>query len=241
VPGPHGGLRDAAAHLFVADLERPQPDAEDLHHLLRVLRLRDGEAVGLSDGQGAWRLGRLVLGAGRSDADLEVVGPVQVDPLPTPTITVGLALPKGDRAEWAVQKLTELGVDAIAVLDTERSVVRWEGDRAETGLARLSRVARQAAAQSRRTRLPTISGPLRVADFATATTAAAEPGAPAGPSLRQPTVLVGPEGGWGESELPSEMARVALGPGVLRTETACLAAANLLVGLRSGLIGPIPL
>ena len=153
-------------------------------------------------------------------------------------ITVGIALPKGDRADWAVQKLTELGVDAIAVLETERSVVRWAGERAEKGLVRLSRVARQAASQARRTRLPTISGPLRVAGFPSATTAAAEPGAQAGPALERPTVLIGPEGGWGESDLPSEMARVALGPGILRTETAALAAASLLIGLRSGLIGP---
>ena len=229
-------MRGAAAHLFVADLERPEPEEEDLHHLVRVLRLRDGEVVGLSDGAGSWRLGRMVLGAGRGEASLEPAGAVQRDPAPAPSITVALALPKGDRADWAVQKLTELGVDTIAVLDTERSVVRWEGDRAQKGRARLVRVARQAASQSRRTRLPAISGPLRVADFAAATTAAADPGVLAGPSLDRPTVLIGPEGGWGESELPIAMARVALGPGILRTETAALAAASLLVGLRSGLV-----
>jgi 16S rRNA (uracil1498-N3)-methyltransferase len=224
----------------VADLGLPQPEDDDLHHLVRVLRLRDGEIVGMSDGRGAWRLGRLVHGVGRRDATVEPVGEVGHDPEPSPPVTVGLALPKGDRADWAVQKLTELGVDNIVVLDAERSVVRWEGDRAEKGLARLSRVARQAAGQSRRTRLPSISGPLGVAGFPVATTTAAEPGATAGPTLSRPTVLVGPEGGWGESELPSEMARVALGPGVLRTETAALAAVALLVGLRSRLIGPMP-
>ena len=221
--------------MFVADLDSPELDEDDLHHLLRVLRLRDGETVGLSDGDGAWRLGRLSRGSAPG-ASVEAVGEVQHDPPPTPRLTIGLALPKGERAEWAVQKLTELGVDGIAVLETERSVVRWAGDRADKGLARLSRVARQAAAQSRRTRLPHLMGPLSVADFPVATTAVAEPGATVGPGLERPAVLVGPEGGWSESELPSEMVRVGLGPGVLRTETAAVAAAALLVGLRAGLI-----
>ena len=224
----------------MADLDAPEPHEEDLHHLVRVLRLRDGEVVGLSDGQGGWRLARLSVGPARQKANLEVTGELVRDPRPAPLITIGLALPKGERADWAVQKLTELGVDAIVVLDARRSVVRWEGDRAEKGLARLSRIARQAAAQSRRTRLPALSGPLPVAGFPTATTAAAEPGSALGPDLERPTVLVGPEGGWAESEVPSEMARIGLGPGVLRTETAALAAAVLLVGLRSGLTTAMP-
>ena len=240
--GPHDGLRRAAAHIFVADLDAPEPEEEDLHHLIRVLRLRDGEVVGLSDGRGGWRLAALAVGDSRRPerARIHPTGGIGQDPAPDPAVAVGLALPKGDRADWAVQKLTEIGVDAIVVLDAERSVVRWPGDRVAKGLARLTRIARQAAGQARRTRLPELSGPLPVAAFATATTAVAEPGAPAGPTLDRPTVLVGPEGGWGESEVPSEMVRVGLGPAVLRTETAALSAAVFLVGLRSGAVGPMP-
>ena len=227
----------AKAHVFVADLQFPELDARDRHHLDRVLRLRAGELVTASDGAGRWVACRFAGGDGGGPA-LLLDGEVVEVPPADPPVTVAFAPPKGDRPEWAVQKLTELGVDRIVPLLAARSVVRWTGGRAAGPLERLRRVAREAAMQSRRAWLPAVEGPSTFAD------AAARPGAAlavAGgdpPSLARPVVLVGPEGGWDADELGAGLPTVGLGPHVLRTETAAVAAATLLVALRCGLLSP---
>jgi 16S rRNA (uracil1498-N3)-methyltransferase len=170
-------------------------------------------------------------------ASLVAAGPVRHQPRPHPAITVAFAPTKADRPEWVTQKLTELGVDRIVPLRAARSVVRWEGARGEKAVDRLRRVAREAAAQCRRTWLPEVTGVTTLAELA------AEPGGPpclahpggGRPSLTHPVVAVGPEGGWDDSELSAGNPRVGLGPTVLRAETAALAAGTVLCGLRSGL------
>ena len=118
-----------------------------------MLRLRAGEVVTASDGAGRWVACRWVGGAA-----LEIDGEVVVEPEPTPLVTVAFSPVKGERPEWAVQKLTELGVDRIVPLVAARSVVRWTGDRGEAVVARWRRVAREAAMQSRRAWLPAVEG-----------------------------------------------------------------------------------
>ena len=167
---------------------------------------------------------------------LEPVGEVQRVPRPQPRVTVAFAVVKGERPEWAVQKLTEIGVDRIVPLQTSRSVVRWPPGETSPQLARLRRVAREAAVQSRRVWLPVVEG---VAPFdavaAEAGAALAHPGGSA-PSLDRPTLLVGPEGGWDEGELASGPSLVGLGPTVLRAETAAVVAGTLLCALRAGTV-----
>jgi 16S rRNA (uracil1498-N3)-methyltransferase len=223
----------AAAHVFVRDLDAPVLDDDDLHHLARVLRLRAGEVVTASDGAGRWRVCAFADGAA-----LTIAGDVECSPASAPAITVGFALTKGERPEWTVQKLTEVGVDRIVPVAAARSVVRLAGDRAAAQHRRWEKVAREAAMQSRRVWLPAVEP---VTPFATAVGAspvavAEQGGAP--PSLAFPAVLVGPEGGWSEAELAladaAGAARVGLGPTVLRAETAALAVAVLLGGLRTG-------
>jgi 16S rRNA (uracil1498-N3)-methyltransferase len=223
-------LRNAAAHVFVADLTAPELSAEDRHHLERVLRLRPGEDVTVSDGEGRWRLCHF---AGR----LQPAGDIHVDERSSPPVTIGVALTKGERLDWAVQKLTELGVDAIVPFAAARSVVRWDPDRAGQHVERLRRIARQAAMQSRRTWLPTLDDLCSFADVTAATgVALAEPGGDP-PSLARPVVLVGPEGGWSAEEVGAAP-QVDLGPTVLRAETAAVAAGTLLCSLRVGLVAP---
>ena len=113
----------AAAHVFVADLDAPAVDESDRHHLERVLRLRLGERVTASDGAGTVR--ECIV---RDGLVLEPASETVVEDRPAPPITIGFALTKGDRPEWVVQKLTELGVDTIVPFVAKRSVVRWDQD-----------------------------------------------------------------------------------------------------------------
>jgi 16S rRNA (uracil1498-N3)-methyltransferase len=217
-------------HVFVDDLDRPELDEHDRHHLAKALRLRTGDPLTISDGAGGWRPARF-------GPAIEPDGEIVKDPEPTPPITVGLAPVKGQRPEWAIQKLTELGVDAIWLLVTERSVVRWEAD---ARVSRLERVVREAGMQSRRTRLPTLRVGVPVTEaMASADVSLADPGG-APPTLARPVVLVGPEGGWSDAERSAAPALVGLGGTILRAETAAVAAGTVLAALRHGLVREAP-
>ena len=120
--------------------------------------------------------------------------------------------------------------------------MRWDGERAARNHARLIRVAREAAMQSRRTWLPEVGVPVTFAQAAQdvgrrSPVALAQPGGRP-PSLDRPALLVGPEGGWGAEELASGLPTVGLGQGVLRVETAAVAAGVLLCALRAGIVAP---
>jgi 16S rRNA (uracil1498-N3)-methyltransferase len=234
-----GGLearRRAAAQVFVADLDRPALTLDQAHHLGRVLRLSATETVVAADGAGRWRSCRFVE---RGDgSQLVVTGEISVAEAPRPGVGVALPLLKGERLEWAVQKLTEVGVDRLVLLEASRAVVRWGRDKADKGRRRLEKVAVFAAAQSRRAFLPVLTGPVVLGELAEeGGLALAEPGGGA-PSLARPLVAVGPEGGWGAEELRLGLPLVDLGPTVLRAETAAVAAGVLLGALRAGTVGP---
>lgn len=218
-------------HVFVEDLEHPELRDDDLHHLTRSLRLRPGDTFTASDGAGSWQVCRLGSGPqGQAEPDGEVV----FAEAPRPKLTIGFALIKGGRPELVVQKLTELGVDAIVPFTAEHSVVRWDADRATRHIERLRRVAREAAMQSRQVRLPEIGEVAEFADLAAQSGAirADIEGNP--PSLDHPTVLIGPEGGWSETER-RQLDAIRISSSVLRSETAAITTAALLTALRDGL------
>jgi 16S rRNA (uracil1498-N3)-methyltransferase len=218
--------------VFVDDVDAPVLHPDDDHHLRRALRLRPGDEATVSDGAGRWRPVRL----GAPGTDVEPMGEVVTVTRPSPPVGVAFAPVKGQRPELVVQKLTELGVDQIRPFHAARSVVRWEGARAESAHTRLQRVAREAAMQCRRAWLPDL---LPIADFAAV---AALPGASLAdrlggrPSLATPTVIIGPEGGWSPDERAASLPVVGLGDPVLRAETAAITAAVLLTALRAGLV-----
>jgi 16S rRNA (uracil1498-N3)-methyltransferase len=217
-------LRRASAHLLVTDLNDPELDDATLHHVRRVLRVRDGEPITLTDGAGGWRCA--VLLADRVEPD----GEVRFEPSVDPPLSLAVAVPKGERTEWLVQKCTESGVDRIVWLATERSVVRWEADRAARHLARLRRIATEAALQSRRVWLPLIEGPVPAAEVLPSAVLAEPGGRPV--AAGDTTIAVGPEGGWSDAELKLARDHVSLGPNVLRVETAAVAAVTLMVDRR---------
>jgi 16S rRNA (uracil1498-N3)-methyltransferase len=227
----------AAAHCFVDRLDSAVTvDGNDGHHLQRVRRLRAGELVTAADGAGRWRryviagaeAGRLLL---RADSD------VVVEPDLDPAVAVAVALTKGAKLETVVAQLTELGVARIEPVRAKRSVVRWDDDRAEAAVARLVAVAREAAMQCRRARVPDVTPVVDLADLAgrSGLVIASRAGGPADRLPRPPdgtwTVVVGPEGGFepGEAEALGPMGLLALSPLVLRAQTAPVVAAAILV------------
>lgn len=219
-------LRHSAAHVFVDQLDSPALGDDDQHHLGRVLRLRDGESVTASNGRGQWRA------CVWRDGALEVAGEVVASAPPSMRCAVAFTPVKGDRNEWAVQKLTEIGIDEVIILaPTQHSVVRWSD--ADKQLRKLRVVAREAAMQSRRVWLPSVVGLAALHEVCAGDGAAvADPDGVAlhaGVSL----VVVGPEGGFAEEELPAGVPRVQLGDTILRAETATLVAATLLVARRA--------
>jgi len=210
----------------VDDLGTVAIDEPDRHHLVRVLRLRAGEKVVASDGRGSWRLCAMI-----GDGSLEAASDVVTEPVATESVAVWLPALKGDRAEWAVAKLTELGVDEIGLLRCERATVRLQGAVVERVLSRWRRVAREAACQSRRTRLPELVGPL---DVESAVALGAHRCDLEGESEASASraLAVGPEGGWSEAERGTAAASVGLADGVLRSETAAVVAGAMLTASR---------
>jgi 16S rRNA (uracil1498-N3)-methyltransferase len=232
----------AAAQVFVDDPAHPVLAEEDAHHLARVLRLRPGEEVVVADGRGRWArttwqaYGELAPFDAAADADAAAVS---TEARAEPALTVAFAPVKGERPEWVVQKLTELGIDRIVPLRTERSVVRWGGTRGKATVERLRRVARDAASQCRRVWLPEVTDTIDFAELASL-------GGPGQvvlaqlsgdrPTPAQRVVAVGPEGGWSTAELDAGLPTVGFGLSVLRAETAAVTAGALLVSLRTGTV-----
>ena len=231
---------DATAHVFVERLDDAvRVEGEDGHHLARVRRVRAGETITAADGFGRWRAYRVRSNVGAAGVDLSAETDVAHELQLHPTLTVACALTKGERPELVVQKVTELGADAVYLVRAARSVVRWDAARETGALDRLRRVAREAASQCRRARLPVIDGPIPTEELASAPglVVADRGGVSAAelPAAGGWTVAVGPEGGWDDAEFRSfgSAPRLALGRFVLRAETAAIAAAAALTERRT--------
>jgi 16S rRNA (uracil1498-N3)-methyltransferase len=215
-------------------------DAEEAHHLRRVLRLRVGDLVRALDGRGRELTVRLTA-LGMRSAEGEILAsstPGRESPL---HLTLAQGLPKADKLETIIRMSTELGVAAVVPLLTARTVPAGLG---QGRLARWERVAREAAKQCGRAVVPAITAPVALGAWLAARDPAGllvclwerEPAPlaerlPAAPPARA-TLVVGPEGGLADEEvagLAEAGALVAgLGPRVLRTETAGPVAVALL-------------
>ncbi len=222
-------LASSAAHVVVADPDAPELSDADRHHLARVLRLRSGERVTVTDGRGAWRW------CAWTGTGLIADGPGGVAPRLVPSVGVAFCLVKGDRVDWMVQKLTELGVDRLIPMVSERTVVRPDPARADAQHARMVRIAHEAAMQSSRVWLPVVE-PVRAAVEVLGRDGVARAdylgGAWTAAASSVTTLAVGPEGGWSATERELPGPTVSLSDLVLRTETAAVTAAVLLAERR---------
>lgn len=224
----------------------PLTDATELalpddvaHHLLRVLRSEVGTRFTLFNGDGgAWEAELVEAGKKTATARLLAYSPAdRQSPLAT---HLGQVMSKGDRMDYAIQKATELGVTAITPLTSERCELRLRGEeRADKKLEHWRRVALAACEQSGRNRLPVIHEPMALADWGAQVAAdlklvlaPAVAGALPGERVASVALLVGPEGGLSAAEIAAVQAQGfqpwQLGPRVLRTETAPVAALALL-------------
>ena len=225
-------LRSTSTHVLVdagllTDTRTMLLDDDTEHHLRRVLRLRDGEPVSVTDGQGRWCLAVAVRDG--NTVRLEATSEIVSESAPSRPITIAAAIPKGDRLDWMVQKVTELDVSRLVLLHADHSVVRWKPDRVDHQLARVQRVADEALRQSRRVFRLTIDAPTPAVDVLGGYVLA-EPGGR--PQVEADTaVAIGPEGGWSSAELHAGGDRIDLGGTILRTETAAVAVSALCVAL----------
>lgn len=204
----------------------------EAHHLLHVMRGKVGDEVTLFDGSGV-EFAAVVTATTRKEVELEITARQAIDrELPAPLV-MGIAIPKGDRQKWLVEKLTELGVTTLVPLMTERSVAALKG----SALVKLRRGVIEASKQCRRNRLMTISDPQPLADFLASETYSTSSklfAHPSGESLTSSiglpaTVAIGPEGGFSEAETQQAIEHgwqaLGLGPRILRIETAAAALA----------------
>jgi 16S rRNA (uracil1498-N3)-methyltransferase len=215
-------------------------DGPEAHHLLHVMRASVGDEVTLFDGTGA-EFRATVVTLRRTDAELRIVERNEIDRELPFALVVGVALPKGDRQKWLVEKLTELGVTALVPLITERCVAQP----AAAAVDRLRRSVIEAAKQCGRNRLMQIAEPKLWTDWIASGclgSSDSEPSAerrllahPGGKQLTEinlmqakPTqIAIGPEGGLSDTEVAAAVAAgwqsVSLGQRILRVETAAVA------------------
>lgn len=217
------------------------PDAA-AGHLMRVLRLREGDACALFNGDGRDYDARIVA-AGKRDARVDVLATREVTNESPLRIVLLQALARGEKMDWIVQKATELGVAAIVPVVSERSEVRLDAERADKRTAHLRDVAIAACEQSGRARIPDIPQPGALAKALTTlphTTCCLTLDPEAKASIANidvsndatVVIAIGPEGGWSPGDLAlllnAGFTGMRLGPRVLRTETAGIAAISAL-------------
>jgi 16S rRNA (uracil1498-N3)-methyltransferase len=206
----------------------------EAHHLIHVMRVKCGSRVVLFDGSGA-EFTAVVETVGRSDLKLNILARAEIDRELPLVITLGVALPKGDRQKWLVEKAVELGVAKLTPLKTDRAVAQP----VEQALDRLKRAVVEASKQCGRNRLMKIERPQSWNGFVEET--AAEPcrllahpqgfhhGADPLPLAEPPKnvfMAIGPEGGFTPDEVAQAVASgwhtIDLGRRILRIETAAL-------------------
>jgi len=215
--------------------------SEDMHHALHVLRLRTGEQAEIICQENRYLA--VLLG----QESLEITKQLSSTE-PSLEISLFQGVPKGDKMDWIVQKAAEIGIVRIVPVMMQRCVVKLLPQDYEKKRSRWERIAREAGKQSGRCRIPTVTTPVRLSDLPSLPTLPETCIVPweeaqgigprafilSHPGMRSLGILIGPEGGIDAEEmqlLGPGFIPVTLGPRILRTETAGLAAASAILAL----------
>jgi 16S rRNA (uracil1498-N3)-methyltransferase len=243
----------ARRRFFVEAVQRghAQITGEEAHHLSRVLRVEPGQKFEISDNRNVYLAE--VESARKDLVSFVIVEQIEVS---APVVRTSLlaSLIKFEHFEWMLEKATELGVEQVTPVESERSE-KGLATAAQRRITRWSRIAREASEQSRRARLPVIGLPVVLtgalqeeAEYRYALEEAdAPPILSVMPATRQAAdrvaILAGPEGGWTERERAEIAAAgwtaVSLGPQILRAETAAIAGLSIVVAAWMGGVGSL--
>lgn len=211
----------------------------ELRHLARVVRLSVGDAVSVIDGEG-WEYPGVIESLTEKEAFIRVGDPIYFSRESPLEVWLAQGIPKGDKMDLIIQKVTELGVRGVVPLETERTVVRYDNKKRTAKRERWQKTAQEAAKQCGRSLLPEVCLPQTLPEYLAGLSREnllLIPWEEGGRPLREVVqgsgpkgsvhILIGPEGGWAKREVDLAKAKggipVTLGPRILRTETAGLA------------------
>lgn len=221
-------------------------DADDLHHMMKVLRLKKGDEVDISDGA-AWEYRARIESLGRDEAELAILDKQAFASEPEVEVTLFQGIPKQGKMETIVQKCVELGVRRIVPVFMDRTVVVDRGNFGKK-IDRWNKVSAEAVKQCRRGIVPEVTAAARLSEIIDGLkddfdlllfpyenekgTTIKDVLRGAGP-VRSVGVIIGPEGGFSEEEALAIVAEggvsVSLGRTILRTETAGMAALAMIM------------
>ncbi|KKY01053.1 MULTISPECIES: 16S rRNA (uracil(1498)-N(3))-methyltransferase [Paraclostridium] len=220
-------------------------EGEDVKHISKVLRCRIGEELEVCDNDNNEYICEIT-NIDKSQVELNIVEVVDIKRESDLKIKVYQGLPKGPKMEMILQKLTEVGVDEIILVQTKRTVVKVDDKKEDKKIERWERIIYEAAKQSKRGKIPKLRGVLsfkealadmkendfNIAPYENERTKSIKQ-AIKGVDIKNIGIFVGPEGGFEDTEIKAieEIGgqSVSLGPRILRTETASLVASSIVL------------
>ena len=220
-------------------------EGEDVKHISKVLRCRVGEELEICDNDNNEYICEIT-NIDKSQVNLNILKRVDIKRESDLKIKVYQGLPKGPKMEMILQKLTEVGVDEIILVQTKRTVVKVDDKKEDKKIERWERIIYEAAKQSKRGKIPKLRGVLsfkealadmkendfNIAPYENEKTKTIKQ-AIKGKDINNIGIFVGPEGGFEDTEINAieEMGgqSVSLGPRILRTETASLVASSIVL------------
>ncbi|PKH89253.1 16S rRNA (uracil(1498)-N(3))-methyltransferase [Colwellia sp. Bg11-28] len=210
-------------------------------HVVRVLRLKEGDTITLFNGEEAFQYTATLCNVSKKSADVKVTSQEENNSESPLNIHLGQGISRGDRMDFTLQKSVELGVNTITPLFTERCGVKLNAERLEKKRQQWQKIVISACEQSGRASVPVVAEPMLLADWLKQETSAlkinlhpkAQHSIMSLPMENtRVRLLIGPEGGLSDEEITqaydSDFHDVLLGPRVLRTETAALTAITAL-------------